>query len=110
MYLNFQSGFLTNRSDSFLWIPVVTAVGGIIGFAKTGSAKSLIAGGGTALILYYVFLNLPAKPIVASIIGLGKSRLQLLSNQKRMFVISAVFTLPILFPHRNHSSINFMCN
>ena len=55
----------------------VLTVGGIMGFAKTGSSKSLMAGGGSALILYYVFLNLPTKPIMSSIIGLGKLDLHL---------------------------------
>jgi len=48
-------------------------VGGIIGFSKSGSSKSLFAGGGSASILYYVFLNLPSNPVLASAIGLGKS-------------------------------------
>jgi hypothetical protein len=43
-----------------------------MGFAKSGSSKSLMAGGGSASILYYVFLNLPSNPVLASIIGLGK--------------------------------------
>jgi len=50
----------------------MVAVGGIMGFVKSGSGTSLLAGGGSTLILYYVFLNLPTKPIMSSIIGLGK--------------------------------------
>lgn len=57
----------------FDWILVV-AVGGIMGFAKSGSSKSLMAGGGSASILYYVFLNLPSNPVLASTIGLGELR------------------------------------
>jgi hypothetical protein len=63
-------GFVGFHSDGFF--SVVMAVGGIMGFAKSGSNTSLVAGGGSALILYYVFLNLPTKPIMSSIIGLGK--------------------------------------
>lgn len=48
------------------------AVGGVIGFFKTGSNKSLLAGGGSALVLYYVYLTLPHNPFLASTIGLGK--------------------------------------
>jgi hypothetical protein len=48
------------------------AVGGVIGFFKTGSNKSLLAGGGSALVLYYVYLTLPRNPFLASAIGLGK--------------------------------------
>ena len=55
-------------------IHFVVAVGGIMGFAKSGSSKSLMAGGGSASILYYVFLNLPSNPVLASTIGLGKLR------------------------------------
>jgi hypothetical protein len=48
------------------------AVGGVIGFFKTGSNKSILAGGGSALVLYYVYLTLPHNPFLASAIGLGK--------------------------------------
>ena len=51
---------------------LLVAVGGLIGFAKSGSSKSLMAGGGSASILYYVYLNLPSNPVMASAIGLGK--------------------------------------
>jgi hypothetical protein len=48
------------------------AVGGVIGYFKAGSNQSLIAGGGSALVLCYVYLTLPTKPFLASAIGLGQ--------------------------------------
>lgn len=56
---------------------ILVGVGGIMGYAKSGSNNSLMAGGGSALILYYVFMNLPTKPIMSSVIGLGISGLLL---------------------------------
>lgn len=66
-----------------------------MGFAKTGSSKSLMAGGGSASILYYVFLNLPTKPTMSSIIGLGES------TQLTLFTLNLHFQLIRLhFPLR----------
>lgn len=57
-----------------------------MGYAKSGSNNSLMAGGGSALILYYVFMNLPTKPIMSSVIGLGKfSQLATLSYDIRSY-------------------------
>ncbi|KAG0555240.1 hypothetical protein M758_12G157300 [Ceratodon purpureus] len=70
---------------------ILVGVGGIMGFAKTGSSKSLMAGGGSALILYYVFLNLPTKPIMSSIIGLGISGLLLFVMGSRYSESGKVF-------------------
>ncbi|KAL8168410.1 hypothetical protein V2J09_009909 [Rumex salicifolius] len=47
--------------------------GGLMGFVKSGSQKSLAAGGVSALVLYYVYTQLPTKPVFASSIGLGMS-------------------------------------
>lgn len=44
-----------------------------MGFLKGGSQKSLLAGGLSASLLYYVYTELPARPVYASSVGLGKS-------------------------------------
>lgn len=43
-----------------------------MGYLKSGSQKSLLAGGVSASLLYYVYTQLPTKPVLASSIGLGK--------------------------------------
>lgn len=53
---------------------VFNAVGGLMGYLKSGSQKSLLAGGLTAAVLLYVFRELPTKPVLASTIGVGKKR------------------------------------
>lgn len=55
----------------------LVGVGGVIGYAKSKSTKSLIAGGGSSLVLYYVSTQLPANPVFASAVGLGVSLLLL---------------------------------
>ncbi|XP_047307816.1 protein FATTY ACID EXPORT 2, chloroplastic [Impatiens glandulifera] len=51
----------------------LVGVGGLMGYLKSGSNKSLVAGGTAALILFYVFSELPKRPTFASAIGLGIS-------------------------------------
>ncbi|KAG0482657.1 hypothetical protein HPP92_010741 [Vanilla planifolia] len=51
----------------------LVGVGGLMGFIKSGSTKSLAAGGGSALLLYYVYTRLPVQPAFASSLGLGLS-------------------------------------
>ncbi|XP_042508548.1 protein FATTY ACID EXPORT 2, chloroplastic-like isoform X1 [Macadamia integrifolia] len=48
-------------------------VGGVIGYLKRGSQKSLAAGGLAVLLLYYVYTELPVRPAFASSLGLGLS-------------------------------------
>jgi len=48
-------------------------VGGVMGYLKSGSQKSLLAGGLSASLLYYVYTQLPTRPVIASSIGLGIS-------------------------------------
>jgi uncharacterized membrane protein (UPF0136 family) len=43
-----------------------------MGYMKSGSQKSLLAGGISASVLYYVYTQLPGNPVYASSIGLGK--------------------------------------
>ncbi|KAL2520252.1 protein FATTY ACID EXPORT 2 [Forsythia ovata] len=56
-----------------LGFATLVGVGGIMGYLKTGSQKSLIAGGGSALLLYCVYTMLPTKPVLASSLGFGMS-------------------------------------
>lgn len=50
------------------------AVGGLMGYLKSGSQKSLLAGGLSAAVLLVVFSQLPTKPVLASTIGVGKGK------------------------------------
>ncbi|GKV00018.1 hypothetical protein SLEP1_g12781 [Rubroshorea leprosula] len=52
---------------------VLVGLGGVMGYMKSGSQKSLLAGGLSASLLYYVFTQLPTRPAFASSIGLGIS-------------------------------------
>ncbi|CAM8894670.1 unnamed protein product [Rhodiola kirilowii] len=51
----------------------LVGLGGVMGYAKTGSGKSLVAGGLSAAALYYVYTELPVNPTFASTLGLGVS-------------------------------------
>ncbi|XP_062226967.1 protein FATTY ACID EXPORT 7-like [Phragmites australis] len=51
----------------------LVGAGGIMGYMKSGSQKSLAAGGISALVLYFVHTQLPVRPVFASSIGLGIS-------------------------------------
>lgn len=51
---------------------IFVTVGGLMGFLKSGSQKSLLAGGLSAALLFYVSTELPVRPVFASSIGLGK--------------------------------------
>ncbi|MCL7033178.1 hypothetical protein MKW94_029768 [Papaver nudicaule] len=51
----------------------LVGVGGLMGYLKSGSQKSLAAGGLSALVLFYVYTQLPTNPIFASSIGFGLS-------------------------------------
>ncbi|KAK4391321.1 protein FATTY ACID EXPORT 2, chloroplastic [Sesamum angolense] len=48
----------------------LVGVGGLTGYLKGGSQKSLIAGGLSASLLYYVYTLLPSNPVLASSLGL----------------------------------------
>lgn len=43
-----------------------------MGYMKSGSQKSLLAGGLSAALLYYVYTELPVRPVFASSLGVGK--------------------------------------
>ncbi|GMY36534.1 protein FATTY ACID EXPORT 2, chloroplastic-like [Fagus crenata] len=51
----------------------LVGVGGVMGYLKSGSQKSLLAGALSASLLCYVYAQLPARPILASSVGLGLS-------------------------------------
>ncbi|KAM3398475.1 protein FATTY ACID EXPORT 2, chloroplastic-like [Capsicum galapagoense] len=47
----------------------LVGAGGFMGYLKSGSTKSLIAGGVSASLLYAVYAMLPTQPVLASAIG-----------------------------------------
>lgn len=51
----------------------LVGVGGVMGYIKSGSQKSAAAGGIAALVLYFVYTQLPVRPAFASSLGLGIS-------------------------------------
>ncbi|OMO86427.1 hypothetical protein COLO4_21175 [Corchorus olitorius] len=51
----------------------LVGVGGLMGYMKSGSQKSLLAGGLSAALLYYIHTELPTRPVFASSLGLGIS-------------------------------------
>ncbi|KAJ1273233.1 hypothetical protein BS78_06G263500 [Paspalum vaginatum] len=51
----------------------LVGAGGVMGYMKSGSQKSLAAGGLSALVLFFVHTQLPVRPVFASSIGLGIS-------------------------------------
>ncbi|XP_071933875.1 uncharacterized protein [Coffea arabica] len=51
----------------------LVGAGGLMGYLKSGSQKSLISGGLAASLLYYVYTALPTKPVFASSLGFGLS-------------------------------------
>ncbi|KAK0571208.1 hypothetical protein LWI29_012490 [Acer saccharum] len=51
----------------------LVGVGGLMGYLKSGSQKSLLAGGLSASLLFFVYTQLPTKPVLASSIGFGLS-------------------------------------
>lgn len=51
----------------------LVGIGGLMGYIKSGSQKSLISGGVSAALLYYVYTQLPVNPVFASCVGFGLS-------------------------------------
>ncbi|KAF3439761.1 hypothetical protein FNV43_RR18039 [Rhamnella rubrinervis] len=51
----------------------LVGVGGVMGYLKSGSQKSLLAGGLSAGLLYYIYTKLPTSPVFASSLGFGVS-------------------------------------
>ncbi|CAM8941553.1 unnamed protein product [Rhodiola kirilowii] len=51
----------------------LVGLGGLMGYLKSGSLKSLAAGGISASVLLFVYSQLPVRPVLASAVGLGMS-------------------------------------
>ncbi|GLT68230.1 hypothetical protein SLA2020_404820 [Shorea laevis] len=67
-----MSGMSMSQKLTLAYAALV-GVGGVMGYLKSGSQKSLLAGGLSASLLYYVYAVLPTRPVIASSIGLGMS-------------------------------------
>ncbi|XP_074299588.1 protein FATTY ACID EXPORT 7-like [Silene latifolia] len=61
-----------------LGFAALVGVGGLMGYLKSGSHKSLASGGLSALHLYYVYTELPKRPVFTSSVGLRLSAALLL--------------------------------
>lgn len=51
----------------------LVGLGGLMGYVKSGSQKSMISGGISAAILFFVYAQLPTNPVLASSVGFGMS-------------------------------------
>ncbi|XP_058108805.1 protein FATTY ACID EXPORT 7-like isoform X3 [Magnolia sinica] len=51
----------------------LVGVGGVMGYIKSGSQKSLAAGSLSSALLFYVYSELPVRPTFAASLGLGLS-------------------------------------
>ncbi|XP_066346145.1 protein FATTY ACID EXPORT 7-like [Miscanthus floridulus] len=67
-----EQGLSLSQKLTLAYAALVGA-GGVMGYMKSGSQKSLAAGGISALVLYFVHTQLPVRPVFASSIGLGIS-------------------------------------
>ncbi|XP_010246072.1 PREDICTED: protein FATTY ACID EXPORT 2, chloroplastic-like [Nelumbo nucifera] len=67
-----KMAFLMSQKLTLGYAALIGA-GGVMGYLKSGSQKSLAAGGLSALLLYYVYTELPVRPVFASSLGLGVS-------------------------------------
>lgn len=63
--------FFSSKKSELIVVPLNSVAGGVMGYMKSGSQKSLAAGGISALLLYFVHTQLPVRPVFASSIGLG---------------------------------------
>ncbi|GAA0146488.1 hypothetical protein LIER_06424 [Lithospermum erythrorhizon] len=70
---NNKSGAMSMSQKLTLGYAILVGIGGVAGYLKSRSQKSLIAGGASAAILYYVYTQLPTNTVLASSIGLGCS-------------------------------------
>ncbi|XP_028787032.1 protein FATTY ACID EXPORT 2, chloroplastic [Neltuma alba] len=67
-----EMAMLTSQKFTLAYAGLL-GVGGVMGYVKGGSQKSLLAGGLSASLLYYVYTELPERPVFASSMGLGIS-------------------------------------
>ncbi|XP_058729998.1 protein FATTY ACID EXPORT 2, chloroplastic-like [Vicia villosa] len=70
---------------------ILVGAGGVMGFLKSGSQKSLLAGGFSSALLFYVFTELPGRPVLASSVGLGISAALLTAMGSRFKKSGKVF-------------------
>ncbi|XP_023874915.2 protein FATTY ACID EXPORT 2, chloroplastic [Quercus suber] len=68
-----KMGSMSMSQKLTLGYAALVGVGGVMGYLKSGSQKSLLAGGISASLLYYVYSQLPVRPVLASSVGLGIS-------------------------------------
>ncbi|XP_065040494.1 protein FATTY ACID EXPORT 2, chloroplastic-like [Musa acuminata AAA Group] len=68
-----HEGGMSMSQKVTLGYAALVGVGGIMGYVKSGSQKSLAVGGIAALLLYFVYTLLPVRPAFASSLGLGLS-------------------------------------
>ncbi|KAL0406597.1 UNVERIFIED_CONTAM: protein FATTY ACID EXPORT 2, chloroplastic [Sesamum latifolium] len=68
-----KKGGMSMSQKLTLGYAALIGIGGIMGYLKGGSQKSLIAGGFSASVLYCVYTLLPSNPVLASALGLGLS-------------------------------------
>ncbi|XP_038880692.1 protein FATTY ACID EXPORT 2, chloroplastic-like [Benincasa hispida] len=70
---NSRKNALSMSQKLTLGYAALVGVGGLMGYLKGGSQKSLLAGGVSASLLLVVFKLLPSNPVLASSLGLGLS-------------------------------------
>lgn len=64
-----KKAILSMSQKLTLGYALLVGAGGVMGYLKSGSLKSLIAGGVSASLLYYVYNMLPTNPVLASSVG-----------------------------------------
>lgn len=80
----------------------LVGVGGLMGYLKSGSLKSVGAGGLSSLVLVYVYSQLPVRPAFASALGLGISAALLgvmgsrFNKSKKMFPAGVVSIVSLI--------------
>lgn len=68
-----KKGGMSMSQKLTLGYAALVGIGGAMGYVKGGSQKSVIAGGLSASVLYYVYTILPSNPVLASSVGLALS-------------------------------------
>lgn len=68
-----KKGGMSMSQKLTLGYAALVGIGGAMGYVKGGSQKSVIAGGLSASVLYYVYTILPSNPVLASTVGLALS-------------------------------------
>ncbi|CAL9110971.1 unnamed protein product [Musa textilis] len=102
-YLCSKQAFLHWKAKHFFSPIGILVAGGVMGFVKGGSQKSLVAGGVSAALLCHVYTQLPERPLYASSLGLGMmltgSTMAVLLNTGYIFfllLLLLMLNLPVL--------------